>query len=83
MKPYSAHDVNEFLICCGFKGYLIKQSFANYFLHMSDVTVDTTHNEMEVHDRRAEPCTVTPSSLRRSHSSSRSPVMCDWQSDSS
>lgn len=59
MKLYSAHGVNDFVICCGYKGYLIKEYFANYFLHMSDVTFDMTHNTMEVHDRKAEPWKVT------------------------
>jgi len=59
MKLYSAHGVNEFVICCGYKGYLIKEYFANYFLHMSDVTFDMACNEMEVHQRKAEPWRVT------------------------
>ncbi|HIJ89308.1 MAG: glucose-1-phosphate cytidylyltransferase [Desulfobulbaceae bacterium] len=59
MKSYSAHGVNEFVICCGYKGYLIKEYFANYFLHMSDVTFDMAHNRMEVHERKAEPWRVT------------------------
>jgi glucose-1-phosphate cytidylyltransferase len=59
MKLYSAHGVNDFIICCGYRGYLIKEYFANYFLHMSDVTFDMTHNTMEVHDRKAEPWKVT------------------------
>lgn len=59
MKIYSAHDVNEFVICCGYKGYLIKEYFANYFLHMSDVTFDMANNHMEVHERHAEPWRVT------------------------
>jgi glucose-1-phosphate cytidylyltransferase len=59
MKIYSAHGVNEFVICCGYKGYLIKEYFANYFLHMSDVTFDMKHNSMEVHQRKAEPWRVT------------------------
>ncbi len=59
MKLYSAHDVNEFVICCGYKGYLVKEYFANYFLHMSDVTFDMTENRMEVHHRHAEPWRVT------------------------
>jgi glucose-1-phosphate cytidylyltransferase len=56
---YSAHGVNDFVICCGYKGYLIKEYFANYFLHMSDVTFDMQHNQMEVHERKAEPWRVT------------------------
>jgi glucose-1-phosphate cytidylyltransferase len=59
MKIYSAHGVNEFVICCGYKGYLIKEYFANYFLHMSDVTFDMTKNKMEVHQQKAEPWKVT------------------------
>jgi glucose-1-phosphate cytidylyltransferase len=59
MKMYSAHGVNEFIICCGYKGYVIKEYFANYFLHMSDVTFDMAHNEMEVHEKHAEPWRVT------------------------
>jgi glucose-1-phosphate cytidylyltransferase len=59
MKIYSAHGVNEFVICCGYKGYLIKEYFANYFLHMSDVTFDIANNRMEVHQKKAEPWRVT------------------------
>ncbi len=59
MKIYSAHGVNEFVICCGYKGYVIKEYFANYFLHMSDVTFDMLGNSMEVHQRNAEPWRVT------------------------
>jgi len=59
MKLYSAHDVNDFVICCGYKGYIIKEYFANYFLHMSDVTFDMEHNRMEVHHHNAEPWRVT------------------------
>jgi len=59
MKIYSAHGVNDFVICCGYKGYIIKEYFANYFLHMSDVTIDMTHNTMEVHEKKAEPWRVT------------------------
>jgi len=59
MKLYSAHGVNDFIICCGYKGYVIKEYFANYFLHMSDVTFDIEHNQMEVHQRFAEPWRVT------------------------
>lgn len=59
MKLYSAHGVNEFVICCGYKGYLIKEYFANYFLHMSNVTFDMTSNRMEVHEQKAEPWRVT------------------------
>jgi glucose-1-phosphate cytidylyltransferase len=59
MKMYSAHGITDFVICCGFKGYLIKEYFANYFLHMSDVTFDMRSNNMEVHNKRAEPWRVT------------------------
>jgi len=59
MKLYSAYDVNEFIICCGYKGYLVKEYFANYFLHMSDVTFDMTENKMEVHQQHADPWKVT------------------------
>lgn len=59
MKSYSAHGVNEFVICCGYKGYLIKEYFANYFLHMSDVSFDLQKNTMEVHEQHAEPWKVT------------------------
>ncbi|WP_129777771.1 glucose-1-phosphate cytidylyltransferase [Peristeroidobacter soli] len=59
MKLYSAHGVNDFVICCGYKGYIIKEYFANYFLHMSDVTFDMVSNAMQVHQRKAEPWKVT------------------------
>lgn len=59
MKTYSHHGINDFVICCGYKGYLIKEYFANYFLHMSDVTIDIKHNKMEVHQKFAEPWKVT------------------------
>ena len=59
MKSYSAHGINEFIICCGFKGYVIKEYFANYFLHMSDVTFDMADNRMVVHHQNAEPWKVT------------------------
>lgn len=59
MKLYSAHGVNDFVICCGHKGYVIKEYFANYFLHMSDVTFDMQTNKMEVHRQKAEPWKVT------------------------
>lgn len=59
MKIYSAHGVNDFIICCGYKGYVIKEYFANYFLHMSDVTFDMANNRMEVHQQKAEPWRVT------------------------
>ena len=59
MKNYSFYGVNDFIICCGYKGYLIKEYFANYFLHMSDVTFDMTNNQMQVHNKNAEPWKVT------------------------
>lgn len=59
MKLYSAHGVNDFVICCGYRGYVIKEYFANYFLHMSDVTFDMSQNNMEVHQHSAEPWRVT------------------------
>ena len=59
MKIYSAHGINDFIICCGYKGYVIKEYFANYFLHMSDVTFDMAHNRMEIHQQKAEPWRVT------------------------
>lgn len=59
MKIYAAHGINDFVICAGYKGYVIKEYFANYFLHMSDVTFDMKDNRMEVHHRRSEPWKVT------------------------
>ena len=59
MKMYSSHGVNEFVICCGYKGYVIKEYFANYFLHQSDVTFSMKENSMEVHQKRAEPWIIT------------------------
>lgn len=59
LKMYSFHGVNDFVICCGYKGYVIKEYFANYFLHMSDVTFDMALNKMEVHHQKAEPWKVT------------------------
>lgn len=59
LKIYSTHGVNDFIICCGYKGYVIKEYFANYFLHMSDVTFDMSSNLMEVHQKKAEPWRVT------------------------
>jgi glucose-1-phosphate cytidylyltransferase len=59
MKIYSVYGVNDFVICCGYKGYVIKEYFANYFLHMSDVTFDMSVNTMEVHQRKAESWKVT------------------------
>ena len=59
MKIYSAHGLTDFIICCGYKGYMVKEYFANYFLHMSDVTFDFTDNKMIVHEKKAEPWKVT------------------------
>lgn len=59
MKTYSHHGLNEFIVCCGYKGYMIKEYFANYFLHMSDITIDLSNNQMEVHHRKAEPWKIT------------------------
>lgn len=59
MKTYSAHGINDFVVCCGYKGYVIKEYFANYFLHMSDVTFDMQNNQMQVHQRKAEPWRIT------------------------
>jgi glucose-1-phosphate cytidylyltransferase len=59
MKTYSAHGIDEFIICCGYKGYVIKEYFANYFLHMSDVTFDLRYNHMNVHSGNAEPWKIT------------------------
>jgi glucose-1-phosphate cytidylyltransferase len=59
MKIYAAHGVTDFIVCCGYKGYVIKEYFANYFLHTSDVTFRMKENVMEVHQRRAEPWNVT------------------------
>jgi glucose-1-phosphate cytidylyltransferase len=59
LKTYSHHGINDFIICCGYKGYVIKEYFANYFLHMSDVTFDMSKNSMEVHQQSAEPWRVT------------------------
>ncbi|MFJ2985514.1 MULTISPECIES: glucose-1-phosphate cytidylyltransferase [unclassified Pseudomonas] len=59
MKMYSAHGINDFIICCGYKGYMIKEYFANYFLHTSDVTFNMRDNSMKVHDKRAEDWNVT------------------------
>ena len=59
MKIYSSHGINDFIICCGYRGYLIKEYFANYFLHMSDVTFDMANNKMEVHNQYAESWKVT------------------------
>jgi glucose-1-phosphate cytidylyltransferase len=59
MKIYSSHGISEFIICCGYKGYVIKEYFANYFLHVSDVTLDFSNNDVIVHQQRAEPWKVT------------------------
>lgn len=59
MKIYSSHNVNDFVICLGYKGYLIKEFFANYFLHKADVTIDLVKNRTEVHERRGEPWRIT------------------------
>ncbi|SFL67710.1 glucose-1-phosphate cytidylyltransferase [Methylobacterium pseudosasicola] len=59
MKGYSQHGINDFVICLGYKGYVIKEYFANYFLHMSDVTIHIAENQMDIHRRTAEPWTVT------------------------
>lgn len=59
LKIYSYYGVNKFIICCGYKGYVIKEYFSNYFLHMSDVTIDMSLNEMKIHRRNAEPWEVT------------------------
>jgi glucose-1-phosphate cytidylyltransferase len=59
MKTFGTYGIDDFVICCGYKGYMIKEFFANYFLHMSDVTLDMTTNEMVVHQRHAEPWRVT------------------------
>lgn len=59
MKSYSAHGFNDFVICCGYKGYVIKEYFANYFLHMSDVTIDIANNHMQVHQQKAENWKIT------------------------
>jgi glucose-1-phosphate cytidylyltransferase len=59
LKIYSAHGINDFIICLGYKGYVVKEYFANYFLHTSDVTFDMENNRMEVHERHAEPWRVT------------------------
>lgn len=59
MKIYSSHGINDFIVCLGYRGYMIKEYFANYFLHMSDVTFDMRNNQMEVHQRYVEPWRVT------------------------
>jgi glucose-1-phosphate cytidylyltransferase len=59
MKTYSAYGIDDFVICCGYKGYVIKEYFANYFLHTSDITIDMKNNDVEVHQKHAEPWRVT------------------------
>lgn len=59
MKIYSHHGINDFIICCGYKGYIIKEYFANYFLHMSDVTIDISNNTLMVHNKKVEPWNIT------------------------
>jgi glucose-1-phosphate cytidylyltransferase len=59
MKIYSSHGINEFIVCLGYKGYIVKEYFANYFLHMSDVTIDLSDNSLEIHNRYAEPWKIT------------------------
>ena len=59
MKIYSAHGINDFIICCGYKGYLIKEYFQNYFLHQSDITIQIQDNKRKVHQNDVEPWTVT------------------------
>lgn len=59
MKHYGFHGINEFIICCGYKGYIIKEYFVNYFLHMSDITIDLSNNDIEIHYQYAEPWKVT------------------------
>ncbi|MGE5457510.1 MAG: sugar phosphate nucleotidyltransferase, partial [Methanococcaceae archaeon] len=59
MKIYSFYGFNDFIICCGYKGYLIKEYFANYFLHQADITVDLCRNNIEIHQSKAEPWKIT------------------------
>lgn len=59
MKIYSSYGINDFIVCCGYKGYIIKEYFANYFLHMSDVTLDLKENAMKIHQNSVEPWRVT------------------------
>ena len=59
MKTYSGYGIDDFVICCGFKGYVIKEYFANYFLHTSDITIDMKNNNLEVHQKHTEPWRVT------------------------
>jgi glucose-1-phosphate cytidylyltransferase len=65
MKLYSSHGINDFIICLGYKGYVIKEYFSNYFLHKSDVTFCMRENKMEIHQKYAEPWNVTLSYIRR------------------
>ena len=67
MKMYSAHGINDFVICCGYKGYVIKEYFANYFLHMSDVTFDMSNNSMEVHQQQCRTLEGHAGGHRRRH----------------
>lgn len=59
LKSYSTHGIKDFVICCGYKGYVIKEYFANYFLHMSDVTINMVNSDIQIHHQRAEPWTIT------------------------
>ena len=59
MKLYGHHGLNEFVICCGYKGYMIKEYFANYFVHQSDITIDLENNDIHVHRKQAEPWKIT------------------------
>ena len=59
MKIYSQHGINEFIICCGYLGYVLKEYFINYFTHMSDLTVDLYNNELEIHKKNSEPWKIT------------------------
>jgi glucose-1-phosphate cytidylyltransferase len=85
MKLYSVHGVNEFVVCCGYRGYVIKEYFANYFLHMSDVTFDIANNTMHVLERHAEPWKVTlvdtgDATLTGGRLKRVAPYICDEQS---
>jgi glucose-1-phosphate cytidylyltransferase len=59
MKIYASHGINDFIICCGYKGYMIKEYFANYLLHLSDVTIDIARDTIEIHNHKAEPWRIT------------------------
>ena len=59
MKIYSHYNVNDFIICCGYKGYVIKEYFSNYFVHRSDITIDLKDNSVEVHKKNSEPWKIT------------------------